>query len=141
MKVECRLQLHPNTVGDAKRRLLAARAQLRKGSSSPGAGTAVATASKAAPTQQRGGTVQYPHEGAMKLTAWVQGMCAHKLPVFKCTLVGVANSQINGTKWESNWPDDVTYDWYYLYLHKFNLSTGRHSRSRSAAPSGRCWPT
>ena len=48
----------------------------------------------------------------MKLTAWVHGMCAHKLPVFKCTLMRMANAHIKGTKWEENWPDGVTDDWY-----------------------------
>ena len=111
VKVECGLQLHPNTVGDTKLRLLAAQAQARKGASSPGVGTAAAAA-KAAPLQQWGSATQYPHEGAVKLTTWVHRMCAHKLPVFKCTLMDVANDQIKGTKWEANWTDVFTDNCY-----------------------------
>ena len=48
----------------------------------------------------------------MKLVVWVHGMCTHKLPVFKCTPMAVANAHIKGTKWEANWPDGVTDDWY-----------------------------
>ena len=113
VKVECSLQMHPNTVGELKRRILAVQVQALKGASSPGAGTAAAAAAaaaKAALSQRWGGTVQYSHEGAVELTASVHGMCAHKLPVFKCTIMGVANAQIKGTKWEANWPDGVTDD-------------------------------
>ena len=124
VKVKCSLQLHPNTVGKAKHRLLAAWEQARKGASYPGAGTAAADSAKAAPPHQRGSTTQYPHRGAVNITAWVHGMCTHKLPVFKCMLMGVANAQIKGNKWESNWPDCVTDNWYYRYLCDFNLSTG-----------------
>ena len=103
--------LHPNTVGEANLRLLASQAQARKGASSPGAGTDAAVADKSAPPQRRDGTAQYPHEGDVKLTTWVHRMCAHKLPVFKCTLMDVANAHIKGTKWESNWPYGVTENW------------------------------
>ena len=98
VKVECGLQLHPNTVGEAKRRLLDAQALACKGACYPGAGTAAAAAVKAAPSQRRGGTAQYLHYGAVKLTVWVHGMCTHKLPIFKYTLMVVANAQIKGTK-------------------------------------------
>ena len=94
MKVERGLWLHPNTVGEAKRRLPSARAWAHKGDSSPGAETA--DAAKA--VSQGGGTAQYSNEGAVKLTVWVHGMCAHKLPIFKYTLMVVANAQIKGTK-------------------------------------------
>ena len=60
----------------------------------------------------------------MKLVVWVHGMCTHKLPVFKCTPMAVANAHIKGTKWEANWPDGVTDYWFYGYLRDFNLSTG-----------------
>ena len=46
----------------------------------------------------------------MKLTARVHSMCAHKLPVFKCTIMGWANAHIKGTKWGANWYDGVTDD-------------------------------
>ena len=39
-------------------------------------------------------------------------------------LMGVANAQIKGTKWEANWPDGITDNWYYRYLRGFKLSTG-----------------
>ena len=124
VKVECGLQLHLNTVGKEKRRLLAARTQARKGAPSPGDGTAVSANAKAEPPQRQGGTAQYPHEGAVNLTAWMHRMCAHKLPVFKCTIMSVENSQTEVTKWKANWPDSITEKWYYHYLRKFNLRTG-----------------
>ena len=49
MEAECGLQMYPNKVGEAKRWLLAARAQERKRTSSPGAGTTAAA--KDAPPQ------------------------------------------------------------------------------------------
>ena len=48
----------------------------------------------------------------MKLTVWVHGMCAHKLPIFRCTIIGVANAQVKGTKWEANWTDVFTDNCY-----------------------------
>ena len=125
VKVECVLQMHPDTVDKAKRRLLAARTQARKGASYPGAAaSAAAAAAKAEPLHMQGGTAQYPQEGAVNLTAWVHRMCAHKLPFFKCMLMGVANAQVKGAKWEANWPNGVTDNRYNRYLRDFNLSTG-----------------
>ena len=118
-------------VGKAKLRLLVAWLQARKGASFPGSGTsanadtsdadtaaaaasaaaaaAAKDAAKAMSPQRWGSTIQYLYEGTVKLTAWVHGMFAHKLPVFKCMLMGMANAQIKGAKWEANWPDGVTH--------------------------------
>ena len=108
VKVRCGLQLHPNTVGEAKRQILAVRAQARKGASSTGAGTAAAAAAKTATPQQRGDTAQYLHEGVVKLNVWVHEICTQNMPVFKCTLMGASNAHIKGTKWEENCLDGVT---------------------------------
>ena len=86
----------------------------------------VATLTDVSSPQRLGFSSPYPADGEAHLVKWIKSMRAFKLPVFKSTVMSMANAQIKGTEAEGAWKDGVTNNWYYRFLKAHGLTTGTY---------------
>jgi hypothetical protein len=69
----------------------------------------------------------YPEEAEeAHLLQWIQAMRAFKLPIFKSTVMAVADAQIKGTVYQDDWKQGVTNNWYYRFIKSHGLGSGNY---------------